>query len=153
LTAVKNFLANEWDREHALKRGGFRIPVSIDAANADGESAPETVEQRTPESLYERGWALSLVAQAMENLRAQFSRTGKLDYFERIAPLLSGTGNGGNYDTVAAEMGVAPAALRQSVHRTRRKFRELLHAEVAKTVSSPEEIEEELRFLLSALSG
>jgi DNA-directed RNA polymerase specialized sigma24 family protein len=153
LTAVKGFLANEWDRSHALKRGGFQIPVSIDQVDAEVRRAPEAVEQRTPESLYEYGWAISLLEQAMKRLRADFARMGKSDYFEKIAPLLSGATEEASYKARDVELGISAGALRQSVHRARRKYRDLLRAEVAETVSTPEEVDKELQFLLSTLSG
>ncbi len=152
LTAVKGFLANEWDRAHTLKRGGFQISVSIDQADAEAQCASQAADQRTPESLYERGWALSLLEQAMSRLRADFARMGKADYFEMISPLLTGATEEARYKELAQEMNMSAAALRQSVHRARRKYRELLRGEVAETVSTPEEIDEELQFLLSVLT-
>ena len=151
LTAVTNFLANEWDRAHAQKRGGFQISVSIDEVEAEAFFTPEAIEQRTPEDLYERRWALALLEQVMTKLRADFAKMGKSEYFERISPLLSGGSGEARYHALAGEMGVSEAALRQAVHRMRRKYRELLRAEVAETVATPEEIEGEIRFLLSAV--
>jgi len=152
LTAVKHFLANEWDRAHALKRGGFQMPVSIDQVEAEALYAPETVEQRTPETLFERRWALLLLERAMNKLRAEFTEMEKADYFERIAPFLSGERTHG-YEALAREIGVSAGALRQSVYRMRRKYRDLLRAEIGETVSNEEDVEEEIRFLLSTLSG
>jgi DNA-directed RNA polymerase specialized sigma24 family protein len=152
LTSVKHFLANEWDRAHALKRGGFQMPVSIDQVEAEASYAPEAVEQRTPEILFERRWALLLMERAMNKLRAEFTEMEKADYFERIAPFLSGERAHG-YGASAREMGVSAGALRQSVYRMRRKYRDLLRAEIAETVSNEEDVEEEIRFLLSTLSS
>jgi RNA polymerase sigma-70 factor (ECF subfamily) len=158
LTAVKHFLANEWNRTQTLKRGGGQVPISIDPAEAESWYAPAAVDNVTPELIFERRWALSLLEQVMAKLRAGFAEKGKADYFDRLSPFLDGDtrdGDTGNtrYEAVAAEMGVSPGALRTSVHRMRRKYRDLLRTEIAETVSEPEEIDEEIRFLSTTLRG
>ncbi len=152
LTAVKHFLANEFDRAHALKRGGGKIPISIDPADAEGSYAAEAAEQDTPESLFERRWALSILEQVMAKLRAEFAGAGKSDHFDQLAGFLSGSAET-PYEALAVEMGISPGALRVAVHRMRRRYRDLLRAEIGETVSKPGEIDEEIRFLLSTLSA
>jgi RNA polymerase sigma-70 factor (ECF subfamily) len=151
LSSVKHFLANEWDKAHALKRGGGQIVVPIDPVEAEVRYAPEAVEQRTPESLFERRWALSVLEQVMRELRTEFAGIGKAEYFDRLQPLLNGDPEADPYDALAAELGASPGAVRVKVHRMRRRYRDLLRAEIAKTVSTPAEIDDEIRFLLSAL--
>jgi RNA polymerase sigma-70 factor (ECF subfamily) len=151
LTAVKHYLANEWDRAHALKRGGGQIAVPIDPIQAEGWCAPEVIEQRTPESLFERRWALSLLEQVMAKLRAECARMGKSEYFDKVSTLLDGDPAPHRYDALAAELGATAGALRVAVHRMRRRYQELLRAEIAETVSTPAEIDDEIRFLLAAL--
>jgi RNA polymerase sigma-70 factor (ECF subfamily) len=152
LTAVKHFLANEWDREHALKRGGGRIPVSIDLVEAEKWYVPAVVAEATPESLFERRWALSLLEHVLTRLRAEFAAAGKSAQFENLSPFLNRDSGDEHYDELAARMGASPGALRMSVHRMRRRYRSLLRDEIAQTVSTPEEIDDEIRFLLSTLS-
>src|SRR5262245_18167121 len=152
LAALKHFLADEWDRAHALKRGGGQVPVSIDLTEADGCNLPAAVEQATPESLYERRWALSLLENVMSKLRAEFAEAGKGNEFDRLSTFLNRDSESARYDALAEEMGTSAGALRMSVHRMRRRYRSLLRAEIAEIVSGPEEIDGELRFLLSVLS-
>ena len=152
LTAVKHFLANEWDRAHALKRGGGQISISIDPVNAEKWYVPMAVESTTPESLYERRWALSLLEHVMAKLRSEYTAMGKTDQFNKLSALLNRESDGARYESIAMQMGVSAGALRMSLLRMRRKYRELLRAEIAETVSRPEEIDDEIRFLLSILN-
>src|SRR5215510_6403089 len=152
LAAVKHFLANEWDRANRLKRGGGQVPVSIDLTEADAWDTQAAVDQATPESLYERRWALSLLENVMSKLRAEFADVGKAGEFDRLSVFLNTDSKSARYDTLAEEMGVSAGALRMSVHRLRRRYRSLLRAEIAESVCRPEEVDEELRFLLSILS-
>ena len=153
LTAVKHYLANEWDRGHAVKRGGGQIPVSIDLLEAESWHGPAAVEETTPERLFERRWALSLLEHVMARLRAEYSAMGKAEQFDRREGLLTRDAADARYEVLAAEMGVSAGALRMSLHRLRRKYRYVLRAEIAETVSTPEEIDEEIRFLLSTLNA
>jgi RNA polymerase sigma-70 factor (ECF subfamily) len=154
LAAVKHFLANEWDKAHALKRGGYQTLVSIDPVDAEAWYAVEEAEQRTretPETVFERRWALSLLEQVMAKLRVEYARMGKTEYFDRLQPLLNGDPTTDRYDALSAELSSSPGALRVAVHRMRRRYQYLLRAEIAETVSTPAEIDEEIRFLLTAL--
>ena len=151
LSSVKHFLANERDKAHALKRGGGRIVVPIDPVEAEGWYGTEAVEQRTPENLFQRRWALSLLERVMEKLAVEWARMGKSDYFAKLSPLLEGDPAAHRYDVLGAELGASAGALRVAVHRMRRRYRDLLRSEIAATVSTPEEIDEEIRFLLSTL--
>jgi RNA polymerase sigma-70 factor (ECF subfamily) len=153
LTAVKHFLANEWDKSRALKRGGGQKPVPFDPVEAEAWYAPEAVEQRTPETLFERRWALALLEQVMRRLRAEFAGTGKTEYFDKLSPMLNGDSTPNRYEGLAAELGASPGSLRVAFHRMRRRYRDLLRAEIAETVSTPAEVDEEIRFLLSVLRG
>ena len=153
LAAVKHFLSNEWDRANALKRGGGRVPVSIDLVEAEAWHTLAAVEQATPESLYERRWALSLLENVMSKLRAEFADVGKANEFGRLSMFLNRDSESAGYETLAEGMGVSAGSLRMSVHRLRRRYRSLLRAEIAESVSGPEEIDDELRFLLLVLSA
>ena len=150
LAAVKHFLANERDRAQALKRGGGHVPVSIDLLEAESWYKPAAVETTTPESLFERRWALSVLDQVMARLRAEYSAMGKAELFERLEALLTKDADA-RCEALALEMGVSAGALRMSLHRLRRKYRHILREEIAETVSTPTEIDEEIRFLMSVL--
>jgi RNA polymerase sigma-70 factor (ECF subfamily) len=150
--AITHFLANECDRARAVKRGGGQIPVSIDRLEAETWYGPMAVEGSTPESLFERRWALSLLEQVMARLRDEFAADGKADQFDRLVGFLDRSAEDPRYADVAAQMGVSAGTLRMSVHRLRRRYRALLRAEIGQTVASTEEIDEELRFLLASLN-
>jgi len=152
LTSVKHFLANEWDRAQALKRGGGHVLVSIDMVEAERWYAPAAMEKTTPESLFERRWALSLVEHVMAKLRAEFMAAGKGDQFDKLSVFLKREPDSARYDETASQMGLSAGALRIAVHRMRRKCRKLLREEITETVSTPEEAEDEVRFLLAILS-
>jgi RNA polymerase sigma-70 factor (ECF subfamily) len=152
LAAVKHFLANEWDKTHALKRGGGATVVPINPREAEEWYVPEAVDQRTPESLFERRWALSLLEHVMGTLRVEFAGMGKAEHFDKLSLVLDGEPAANRYEGLAAELGASAGALRVAVHRMRNRYRELLRAEIADTVSTPEEIDEEIHFLLSVLS-
>jgi RNA polymerase sigma factor (sigma-70 family) len=151
LVSVKHFLSNQRDRAHALKRGGGQMAVRIDSVEAEAWYVPEAVEQQTPESLFERRWAFSLLERAMVKLRVEFAGMGKARYFDKLSIFLNGEPAPDHYQALANEVGSSPGALRVAVHRMRRKYRDLLRDEIAETVSTPAEIDEEIRFLLSVL--
>jgi DNA-directed RNA polymerase specialized sigma24 family protein len=149
LTAVKHFLSNQKAREQALKRGGGQPHISINPAEAESWYTPEVVDGGTPEHLFERRWALSLLEQVMAKLRAEsFDKAGQ---FDLLSPFLNGDAGVG-YETAAAQAGVSAGSLRTAVHRMRRRYRTLLREQIAETVAEPEEIDEEIRFLLKVLS-
>jgi DNA-directed RNA polymerase specialized sigma24 family protein len=151
LAAVKHFLSNQWDRANALKRGGGHMAVPIDPVEAEARYLPEVVQQRTPENLFERRWAFSLLEHVMAKLRLEFAAMDKAEYFDKLSIFLNGDPKSDHYQALAAEVGASPGALRVAVHRMRRKYRDLLRTEIAKTVSTPAEIDEEIRFLMSVL--
>jgi len=153
LIAVKHFLANQWDREHASKRGGSQTRISIDSVEAENWYLPAVVDEVTPESLFERRWALSLLEHVMSRLRAEFETAGKAEEFEKLSMFLNRDSEDVRYKQLAEEMGLSVGALRMAVHRLRRSYRRLLREEIAQTVSEPEQTDEELRFLLATLTG
>lgn len=154
LTSVKHFLANEWDRANALKRGGGQTAVSIDVAEAEKWYVPAAARGSTPESIFERRWALSVLEHVTVTLRAEFTALGKTgEEFDRVFAFLNREPNSERYDEVARQMGLSAGALRTVVYRMRKKYRRLLRQEIEATVSTPEETDEEIRFLLATLSG
>ena len=152
LTSVKHFLANEWDKARALKRGGGQVPISIDANEAERWYVPAVADEITPETLFERRWAVSLLERVMAKLRSEYAASGKENLFASLEVFLNHDSDEG-YEELAARMNTSAGALRMSVLRMRKKYRSLLRAEIAETVESHEEIDEEIRFLVSSLSG
>jgi RNA polymerase sigma-70 factor (ECF subfamily) len=153
LVALKRFLANEWDRARAKKRGGGLVHLSIDAALAEGRYQIEPVETLTADKIYERRWALTLLDQSMARLREEFERAGKAAGFEQLKVYLTAEKGAVPYAEAAARLGVSEAAVRVAIHRFRKRFRDLFREEIAHTVEHPEEIEEEVRYLLGVLAG
>jgi RNA polymerase sigma-70 factor (ECF subfamily) len=153
LAALKNFLASEWRRGQTAKRGGAQTFVSWDELRAEERFALEPVAETSPEDHYEQRWALAVIEQAMQRLRAEFHAAGKPGHFDTLKRWLSSEGTRADYEAVAGELGVSAGAVGVAVHRLRRRFAELLRAVVAHTVAGPEEVEDEVRWLSRALAG
>ncbi len=150
LVALKRFLANEWDREHALKRGGFAQVVPIDQEIAESRFAAEPSHHVQPDLLFDRQWAMTLVEQAMARLQEEYVGSGRAKLFEYLQSCLAREESALPYAEIAARLNLTEPAVRMAVHRMRARYREILRAEIAHTVSSPEEVEEEIRDLFSA---
>jgi RNA polymerase sigma-70 factor (ECF subfamily) len=151
LASLKHFLANEWDKAKALKRGGGQVPLSIDASAAESSYGFEPVENITPDKLYERRWALSLLQQVMAQLKSEYTREQKAEVFDALKGTLTGEGCAAGYAQIAERLRSSEGAIKVAAHRLRRRYRELLQAEIAHTVSSPQQIQEEIRALFAAL--
>jgi RNA polymerase sigma-70 factor (ECF subfamily) len=148
LVALKGFLANEWDRQHAQKRGGFQKAVEIDQAMAEARLAGELKQELTPESLFERQWALTMLERTMGQLREEYVDTGRAKLFEHLSACLAREQPDVSYARMARELRLTEAAVKQASYRMRARYREILRDEISKTVSGPEEIDGELRCLL-----
>jgi RNA polymerase sigma-70 factor (ECF subfamily) len=153
LTLVKHFLANERERERAQKRGGGRACVRLESESGERRYRAEPVETETPESLFERHWALTLLDQVMAKLQCEYAQGGKADLFARLRPCLSGAERLLPYAELGAILGVSEGAVKVAVHRLRKRYGELLRAEIADTVGSPAEIDEEIRHLIAVTSA
>jgi RNA polymerase sigma-70 factor (ECF subfamily) len=153
LTSLKHFLISDWRKGTRQKRGGGHTPLSMDAETAEQGYAAEPVEALTPEGIYERRWAATLIERVLTRLRSEYADAGKDRLFERLKDSLWGEGSSSPYATLAAELGVSEGALKVSAHRLRQRCRELLRAEIAQTVARPEEIDEELQHLMAVFSG
>jgi RNA polymerase sigma-70 factor (ECF subfamily) len=151
LAALKHFLANEWDKSRAQKRGGGLAFVSIDDTSAESRYVHEPADHTTAETLYDRRWALTLLDRVLARLREEFVVAGKAAHFEALKGTL--TGDRTPYAEIAATLGTSEGAVKVAVHRLRERYRDLIRAEIAETVGSPAEVEDELRHLLAALSG
>jgi RNA polymerase sigma factor (sigma-70 family) len=151
LASVKNFLANEWDKSQRQKRGGDREILSLDFARGDSQLAAEPLDRQSPEKLFERQWALTLIGVVLDQLRTDYSTRDKLDQFEALKGCLIGSGERVSAAEIAAQLGMTDDAVRQAMHRLRQRFRELLYEEVGRTVASKAEIDDEIRGLFSSL--
>ena len=153
LASLKHFLANEWDKARAQKRGGGQILIPIDVAAAETSCGIEPADNLTAEKIYERRWALALLDQVLRRLRAEYVRDGKENLFERLKPTLTEASRSVRYAEIAAQLGTSEGAVKVAVHRLRQRYREVLRAEIADTVTSPGEVEDEIRNLFAAQAG
>ena len=151
LTAFRRFLSKERHRARALKRGGGRSMLSLDFEQGESRFRLEPATDVTAETIYERRWALTLLDRVMSRLRVEFEQAGKRDDFDRLKVFLTGEAAAPGYREVADGLGMTDGALKVAVHRLRRRFRDLLLAEIAQTVTAPEDAEEELRHLFEAV--
>lgn len=152
LAALTNFLANEWDKRRALKRGGGCQLIAWDEALAEGGCWPEPKETLTPEKVFERRWAATLLTQVLARLKLEYAARGKAELFARLEPGLTEELPPGGFAAIGREFGFGAGAVKVALHRLRRRFGELLRSEIAHTVSSPEEVDEEIRCLFAAIA-
>lgn len=151
LAAMKHFLSKERDRARAQKRGGGRVSISLDFRTAEGKYKLEPTNVLTPERLYERRWALTLLDKVVASLQHEFAAADKSALFDRLKVFLISKEDSPTYQQVADQLGMTEGAVKVAVHRLRRRYRELLKEHIAQTVSSPEEIDDELRQLFAAV--
>ncbi len=151
LTALRNFLANERDKALAAKRGGGYSLVSIDFAASESRYSLEPVHHLTPEKLFDRQWALAVLDVVMRRLRDEQIATGRERQFAAFKEYLAGQSSSHVAAEAAEALHVSPEAARQALHRLRKRYRELLRAEIAQTVADPEQVDDELRALRTAL--
>ena len=152
LAFMRHFMANEWKREHSQKRGGGQTFLSLNDDSAEDRYKLEPVEKKTPENLFERGWALSLLDSVLAKLDAEYRREGKAEWMNAMRPALTSDRGSIKYAEIAKELGITETAARVAVHRLRQQYRRLLRSEVAHTVAAPDEVDEELRHLFKALT-
>jgi RNA polymerase sigma-70 factor (ECF subfamily) len=153
LTDCAFFLADRRDYEAAQKRGGGRAIISIDAQNAEGSFLHEPSHSATPERLFERDWAHTLIASVFDRLEKYYEADGRIEWFRRLRPVLTGDPEAKRYELLAAELGMAEGSVRVAVHRLRARFAAELRNEIAATLDdpSPGAIDDELRDLFAAL--
>jgi RNA polymerase sigma-70 factor (ECF subfamily) len=150
LVAMKHFLANEWDRARRLKRGGGQMPVSVDAGLAEERYAREPADSATPEQIFERRWAYTLLAKVLARLRQEFAAIRKDQVFAELEPALTGAKL--DYAEIATRLHLNEGAVRVAVHRLRVRYRDLVRAEIAETVATGAEVDAELKHLFAALA-
>jgi DNA-directed RNA polymerase specialized sigma24 family protein len=152
LCAVKRFLVNERERALAAKRGGVATHVPFDGQRAEGRYRLEASDQRTPDKLFDRAWAMALIEAAHRLLQEECTLEGKAALFERLNVFLSGDKTEVTYAEAGAAVQMTEGAVRVAVHRLRRRYRELLREQVAQTISQPADLEDELRQLRAIFS-
>ena len=152
LTSMQHFLINEWERQSALKRGGGQAQISWDRDAAEAFYLSEKSDQLSPEKIFERRWAVSLLEQVLSKLRQEYTRAGKAQLFDGLKDFLWGDTENASYAELAKGLAATEGALRVAMHRLRHRYRELLRAEIANTVADASEIEDEIRHLFEALA-
>ena len=153
LAACKHFLANAHDQEVALKRGGGRRPVSIDRRDAEGRYLCEPAHDLTPERLFERRWALTLLDRALDEVAQEFHRSGKGVLYDRLKVVLTGAEGAAPYARLGAELGMTEDAVKKAAQRLRQRYREVLRELVAETVEEPGQVDDEIRALFAILAS
>ncbi len=153
LASLRHFMANESERARTQKRGGGKIHVPLDPATAETRYGWEPADPASPDKVFERNWALTLLEQVLERLHAEQAAAGKGAQFEHLQDCLMGSPDAPRYAALTDRLGLKEEAVRVAVSRLRRRYRELLREEIAQTVSSPGEIEEEIRHLFAALGS
>jgi RNA polymerase sigma factor (sigma-70 family) len=152
LTAMKRFMADEWDKARAQKRGGGAplLPLPFDAAETQWSREPAD-EHLTPEESFERRWVMALLEEVLARLRAEYEEEGNAGLFSEINPCLVGERATLPYAELAGKLGLSESAVKTAVHRLRRRYRKLLRDEIAQTLAAPGEVDEELRHLFAVL--
>ena len=153
LTSLKNFLINEWDRARAAKRGGGTTHLPLDRIAAENLYGREPSHDVTAEKIYERTWAMAVLDQVRARLQAEYAAEGKADRFAQLESFLPGEKSEMSYAEAARLLGAAEGTVKSDVHRLKKRYRELLRAEIANTVSTAAEINDELRHLIDVMSG
>ncbi len=152
LTAMNHFLADEWKKGVAKKRGGGQALISLDMAAAEERFDLEPADDAAPDKLFERQWALTLLDEVLDRLEQEHQSAGKDGLFHALKQTLMGTRESQPYAELAPKLGLTENNVRVAVHRLRKRYRELIRNEIAQTVESPQDVEDEIRHLFNVLS-
>ena len=150
LAALKNFLANEWKKSQRLKRGGGEATLSLDWESADSKFQVASAVEPSPDKVFDREWALALLAKVIERLQAECAADGKGKLFEQLKVFLAAGKGESAHGEVAKSLGMEEGAVRVAVHRLRKRYRQLLRDEIANTLSDPAMVDEEMQALFGA---
>lgn len=152
LASLKHFIANDVAHRKALKRGGGAIPAALGWDSAEGRYQHEPADAAsTPDRLFERRWALTVIDRVLADIRAEWTAGGRAAEFDALRSCLLGDAPEGGYAEVARRLGSTEGAVKVAVHRLRRRFQALLRAQIAETVASPDQVDDEIRALIRAL--
>jgi RNA polymerase sigma-70 factor (ECF subfamily) len=152
LGAVKHFLAHQREAARRLKRGGGAAHVSLDEDVTGAMEIPDA-RQAAPDAAFDREWALTTLARAMEAVKQECAKEGRADFFQRVKPWLTGDAAHGDQGAVAEACGMSVAALKMAISRLRGRFRDCLKAEIAGTLDDVAMVEAEMQELFAALAG
>ena len=153
LTSLKHFLINEWNKANREKRGGGRQIISLDAEKTETRFRSEPADNRSPDKAFARRWAMVVLDRVLDQLQVEQLSAGQGQLFDELKFSLTGLETGSSYAEIALRLGMAEGNLKVIVHRLRRRYRELLREEIARTVDGPKAIDEEIRELFAALSN
>lgn len=151
LASVNHLLSNEWDKARALKRGGGKQIISLDAEEAEGRFVQEPAASDSAEKAFDRRWAVTLLERAFARLREEFAADGKLPQFDLLKGFLADVAGEGDYASLAGSLGLEAGGVAVAVHRLRLRYREIVRAEIAQTVATESELNAEMRHLFSTL--
>jgi RNA polymerase sigma factor (sigma-70 family) len=151
LTSMKNFLADEWDKARTRKRGGGLPTVPWPVETAESRYGAESVDSFSPERAFEYHWAMTLLEDVVTRLRAEYERAGKAELFTALNPCLVGERAAQPYAELARELGLSEGAVKSAVHRLRQRYRQLLRGQIAHTVTSSDEVDDELSYMFTIL--
>lgn len=152
LTALERFVANEWDKARALKRGGGQVNLPLQTNSVETRFGIDPPDTRTPEQAFEYRWAVTLLDEVLKRLESEYQARGQPSLFAKLKSCLVGERSAQPYADLAAELGMEVTALKVTVHRLRQRYRELLRAEIGATVSSEEEVDAEMKYLFGVLA-
>ncbi len=152
LAALKHFLADEMGRAHAQKRGGGQRPLSLDLGSAENQYGLEPTDHLSPEKLFEKSWALSVLDRTMSRLKVESIAADKGSLFDHLKDYLTGADGAGSYRQSAVELAMTEGAVKTAVHRLRKRYAQLLRDEIAQTVNTQAEVEQEIQDLFVALA-
>lgn len=153
IASLNHFLANQWRAANALKRGGGQKTISLDFAAGEDRYGHEPSHEITAERIFERQWALTLLENAMRRLKQEFDESGRSAQFEALKAHLGADDQRTPYEELARQLNTTAGALRVAAHRLKQRCRELLRAEIADTVNSDDEIDDELRSLFKVVAA
>jgi RNA polymerase sigma-70 factor (ECF subfamily) len=151
LACLKHFLANEWERAHAQRRGGGQSPIPLDGGEGETRLSLEPADKSTPEAMFEKRWAFAVLEQAMKAVQAEYVAKNKGGVFDELKGFLPGGQGSESRAKLASRRGISVGAVDVAVHRLRQRFGVLLRDQVAQTVSSEGEVDEEIHYLMSVL--
>ena len=151
LASLQHFLANDAARRRTQKRGGGMMLLPLAFDEAEGRYRVEPEDSTTPETLYERRWALTVIDRVLGELRSEWAARGREAEFDQLKSCLLGTHPPGGYAAIATRLGTSEGAVKTAIHRLRRTFQVALRKDIAETVSDPADVDEEIRYLVRAL--
>jgi RNA polymerase sigma-70 factor (ECF subfamily) len=150
LASLKHFQANERDRAAAMKRGGGRTPISLDVATAEDQLQIEPADDQSPDRIFDRSWARTVLERAKAQVQASYEKADRLSRFDALFKFLIGD-TADSYRQAGAALGMTEGAVKTAVHRLRREYGEAIRAEIAQTIVSAQDVDDEIRTLFNAL--